>query len=217
MPKLARFLVAALAAAGAGAAAAAPCAGFSDVDDTSPFCPNVAWLKNRGITTGCTSSTYCPSAPVTRLAMAAFMNRLGAALTPQHLVVETTLGAVALDQAPIVCQTQSYAVSAFPRRAVVDLAFAGQAPSSVDVAADLVMNVNNAASWIQLTSLPSRGFLAAGQWGNVANLAVRDLDVGPSVKFGVRVSRVAGIGDLSAARCNLRVTIGSRDGAVPPY
>ena len=64
--------------------AAAPCAGFTDVDDTSAFCANVEWVKNRAITLGCTSATsYCPSDPVTRLQMAAFMNRLGTALEPR--------------------------------------------------------------------------------------------------------------------------------------
>ena len=37
---------------------AAPCGGFTDVDDTNPamrwgFCADVAWIKNRGVTSGC--------------------------------------------------------------------------------------------------------------------------------------------------------------------
>ena len=61
----------------APAAQAAPCAGFDDVDDASAFCGNVAWLKNRAITLGCTPATnYCPGAPVSRLAMAAFLKEL---------------------------------------------------------------------------------------------------------------------------------------------
>lgn len=59
------------------AAAAAPCAGFVDVDDTDQFCPNVTWMKQNGITLGCTATQYCPNDFVTRLQMAAFMNRLG--------------------------------------------------------------------------------------------------------------------------------------------
>jgi hypothetical protein len=51
---------------------ATPCAGFTDVDDTHGFCGNVAWIKNRGVTLGCTSTTlYCPDGNVTRLQMAA--------------------------------------------------------------------------------------------------------------------------------------------------
>lgn len=56
---------------------AAPCAGFTDVDDASGFCASVAWMKNRGITLGCTSTLYCPGDFVRRDQMAAFMYRLG--------------------------------------------------------------------------------------------------------------------------------------------
>ena len=51
----------------------APCAGFTDVDDSSSFCVNVEWIKNRGITLGCTATQYCPHDYVTRLQMAAFL------------------------------------------------------------------------------------------------------------------------------------------------
>ncbi len=62
----------------ASEAFAAPCAGFTDVDSTNPFCTEVAWVKNRGIALGCTTTTlYCPNDAVTRLQMAIFMYRLG--------------------------------------------------------------------------------------------------------------------------------------------
>ena len=70
-------LVALLAIVLSPAAFAAPCAGFTDVDATSPFCVNVAWMRNRGITLGLTPTLYDPNSPVTRLQMAAFMYRLG--------------------------------------------------------------------------------------------------------------------------------------------
>lgn len=68
-------------------AAAAPCAGFTDVEDTNPFCANVAWIKNRNITLGCSSATqYCPNDVATRLAMAAFLNRLGDVVLPPNVI-----------------------------------------------------------------------------------------------------------------------------------
>ncbi len=126
-------------------ALAAPCAGFTDVDDTSGFCPNVEWLKNRAITLGCTSTTvYCPNDPVSRLAMAAFMNRLGTALTPIQVRVDIAPGAVDLDANAVVCQTSDFAVPAgsFPRRAYVDLSFNGNATADVGLAADLVVSTD---------------------------------------------------------------------------
>ena len=65
---------------------AAPCAGFTDVEDTDPFCANVAWLKSRNVTLGCAVSLYCPNDAVNRLAMAAFLNRLGDTLVPPGIV-----------------------------------------------------------------------------------------------------------------------------------
>jgi hypothetical protein len=45
---------------------------------SSPFCPDVTWLKTYGVTKGCTDAThYCPTDNVSRLQMAAFMRRLG--------------------------------------------------------------------------------------------------------------------------------------------
>ena len=127
----------------APAALALPCAGFTDVDSTSAFCPNVEWIKNRGVTTGCTSSTlYCPTDSVSRLAMAAFMNRLGTALTPAMLRVDAAPGPVVLDSTPVVCQTTDFPATGFPRRVYVDLVFAGTAASAIDVGADLVQSVD---------------------------------------------------------------------------
>ena len=77
--------VALAAAAASPTTVAAPCGGFTDVDDTvvGPlFCQNVEWVKNRGVAAGCTATTYCPGVPTSRLAMAAFLNRLGDVLTP---------------------------------------------------------------------------------------------------------------------------------------
>ena len=45
---------------------AAPCAGFTDVDSSSLYCPNVEWIKNRLVTLGCAPNLYCPDAMVTR-------------------------------------------------------------------------------------------------------------------------------------------------------
>jgi hypothetical protein len=74
---LIRLLLAGLFAGLAPAAAAVPCAGFADVDSSSPFCASLTWLKNEGITVGCGDGTiYCPNDPVSRLGMAALLKRM---------------------------------------------------------------------------------------------------------------------------------------------
>ena len=47
---------------------------FSDIA-TSPFIDDIHWLFYEGLTVGCTASTYCPTANVTREQMAIFLDR----------------------------------------------------------------------------------------------------------------------------------------------
>jgi hypothetical protein len=212
------FVLAAAVAACSGAVSAAPCAGFTDVDSTDNFCPNVEWIKNRKVTFGCTATLYCPNEPVSRLQMAGFMNRLGTALTPQILQVNEVPGALDLDLSPVVCQTAPQSIADFPRRALIDATFSGTAATGVDVAMRVVWSVNGGASWQNVSSALGITFVPSSQWSSVSDLGTLDLGVGVTALFGVRVSRSgAGSVDLSGSRCLLRVSIGSRDGTTSPF
>ena len=228
MGQLRRLAMAALVGTGvllgAPAALSAPCAGFVDVDTSSGFCPNVEWLKNRQITLGCASppnppNSYCPNDGVTRLQMAAFMNRLGNALTPTQLRVDTAPGAINLDANLVVCQTGDFAVANYPRRAYVDLAFNGMAPSDVGLAADLAMSTDGGATWNNLNTVANRGSVAANQWGGLSDIAYVDLNVNQNVRWGVRMTRggIAGAANLSDSRCQLRALVYSRTGGASPF
>jgi hypothetical protein len=46
---------------------------FVDVPASSPFCPWVAELSRRGISSGCNPGNFCPSNPVNRAQMAVFL------------------------------------------------------------------------------------------------------------------------------------------------
>ncbi|HTS27202.1 MAG TPA: S-layer homology domain-containing protein, partial [Bryobacteraceae bacterium] len=48
---------------------------FTDVTPAYPFFPWIQKMKEQGITTGCTPTTYCPDTPVTRGQMAVFIIR----------------------------------------------------------------------------------------------------------------------------------------------
>ena len=199
---------------------AAPCAGFGDVASTDGFCANVEWIRNRGITLGCTSAPlYCPSGSVTRLQMAAFMNRLGTALTPTQLPVDVSPGTIDLDAGAVVCQTPVFPVSGFPRRAYVDVSFSGQASADVGLAADIVMTEDGGATWVNLNDVPNRGFVRANQWGAFADVGSVDLAVGDNVRWGMRMTRggLPGTADLANSRCRLRVLVFNRTGAASPF
>jgi hypothetical protein len=50
---------------------------FTDVPDSNTFHSQIGRVKGAAITTGCTATTYCPDANVTRGQMAAFLARTG--------------------------------------------------------------------------------------------------------------------------------------------
>ena len=210
-------LAASMACLIASPATAAPCAGFTDVDDASAFCSNVTWLKNRSITLGCTSATtYCPNDPVTRLAMAAFLNRLGTALTPVQLRVDEASGPIDLDASPVLCQTGDFLADDFARVAYANVKFSGNAAGDVGIAADLVVSSNAGTTWTPLNVFSSRGFVRANQWGMLTDLGLAHVASEQNVRFGLRVGRITGSADLAASRCELRVLVLGHDERMPP-
>ena len=48
---------------------------FTDVPASSPFCRWIEELERRGVVTGCTANTYCPTAPASREQMSVFVLR----------------------------------------------------------------------------------------------------------------------------------------------
>jgi hypothetical protein len=54
-------------------------AAFADVGPTHPFCPEITWMADEGISGGYADGRYQPAVPTTRQAMAAFLYRLAGA------------------------------------------------------------------------------------------------------------------------------------------
>lgn len=200
------------------AAASADCSTFTDVAGNSPFCANVEWLKNRDVTLGCAAGLYCAVNDVTRLAMAAFMNRLGTALTPIVIKREAQPGAVALTPASVACETSDYAVAKFPRRAYLDGVFMGQAANQTEFGADLVATLDNGDTWIDV-GVPGHATVAANQWANVRAIGSLDLWVGETVRFAFRVTPGGGAGGgaLTDSRCTIRAIVRSRSVVNSPF
>ena len=229
------------------AALAQTCAGFTDVPDdgTGPtaFCPSVEWLKNRAITLGCTSTTlYCPNNNVTRLQMAAFMNRLGTALTPQFLVRRQDggeLGAPNYSTAQTVCVTEpvapsatGYLVEGYPRTAIVTGLLNLFTPDGpFDIEAKLVFSTDNGVTWLPASPVARGGFAYGTLYQAVPgtgtlfappyDISLRpytffDLQVGSSYRFAIQGLRKAGTGDQATTYCELHVQIVNRNGSSPP-
>jgi hypothetical protein len=196
------------------------CNTFTDVDSGSVFCPNVEWLKNRQVTLGCTSATlYCPTDSVVRLSMAAFMNRLGTALTGAVQATEASPGAVSVGAGTVVCQTTGFVASGFARRAQVDAVFMGTAAAQTPFGADLVASFDAGATWAPLSGTASRSTIPAGRWANVRAVGSQDVAVGQTVRFGLLLTHggLAGTAALSDSRCNLRAVFGNRNSTFSPF
>ena len=217
---------------GAAPAVAAPCAGFTDVEDTNTtFCPSVEWIRNRGVTLGCTPTTYCPNDPVTRLQMAAFMRRLGDALQPAVKTLEANSGAINLDAAPTprICVTDDIDADPippalpgkpYPRRAFITATFTGQASAALQYKTDLQFSTDNGASWdfVWLNYL-NRDGTSSGHWVSSSFNGVVDLEPNQDYRFSVLISREAGggTGNFTASRCFVNVAVFSRTGSSSPF
>ena len=237
----------AFAAAAVSSTALAQCAGFTDVvdDGSGPtaFCPSVEWVKNRSVTLGCSSSTlYCPGNNVTRLQMAAFMNRLGTALTPQFIARMQTggeLGAPNYSSVQTVCATgpvapsaTGYLVSGYPRTAIVTGLLNLFTPDGpFDVEAKLVVSTDNGQNWAPATPVERGGFAYGSLYQTVPGTAAFfsppydislrpttffDLEVGSTYRFAIQGVRKAGTGAQATTYCELQVQIVNRNGTSSP-
>jgi alpha-tubulin suppressor-like RCC1 family protein len=187
----------------------AACADFLDVDSGDRFCPNVEWLRNRAVTLGCVVGVYCPSDLVNRLQMAAFLNRLGTALTQIVVRKAEVSGALDLAAKPIVCATSVLASAGYPRRAHLDGVVSVTGPDDLGLAVDLVTNIDNGITWQKVALHATRGDVSANRWRNLRALGHVDVAMGQTLRFGLIVSRAGlpGAATISDSTCNLRVRI----------
>jgi hypothetical protein len=222
MKKLLLVTSFAAASALAGAALAAPCAEFTDVDDTSSFCVNVAWMKNRAITLGCTSTTlYCPADAVSRLAMAAFMNRLGNTLATTKLFSDANPGPVTIQNGAygFVCLSTPHAPT-YEQSAIVHGSAWGLVNAPVTWTADLWYSIDGGASFAYMSNfIPSFNATQAGMTSGSA-FATMALTPGASYIFAIllreSVDAPAGTGNFTDVACHLMAEIGNRSTVAAP-
>jgi hypothetical protein len=162
---------------------------------------------------------YCPNDAVSRLAMAAFMNRLGTALTAIVLPQQAVTGALDPDASPVVCATTDRTETGFPRRVFLDGVFTATASADVGLAADPVISIDSGVSWLSLATQGQRGFVRANRWVNLRSLGSFDLPAGQKWRVGLRVSRggLPGAATLTDGSCNLRARIDNRNGELQPF
>ena len=223
-----KFALVVLASSAPGVASAQGCVGFGDIGAGDPFCPNVEWVKNRGVTLGCgDGSNYCPTDPVTRLQMAIFMNRLGTALTPgllygQDAVTQPTPLPQEQDNAIIMCATSPVAPASYPRKVLVNTMVSLQADgASATFRAFNLVAVNGAgATQLEPNRVAARGTAPPNGWTTVSLTEIMNLDPGNTYVFflGVRRDQISGQGGTANnIRCQLTATVMNRNGTASPF
>jgi hypothetical protein len=186
-------------------AIAGPCAGFTDVWYADPFCRSIEWARNRGVTHGCTATSFCPVATATRLQIVAMLSRLARSLEPEFLVGSAANPTAAATGGNIVCETPVYSVVGYPRIATVTAAMVRhRASTAVEVRTQLAMSIDN-RHWqdagelaAAATNLPNA---YATQWPAAPPIT---LDRGRWVTFGIRVT--AGVA-LAETACLLTMRL----------
>lgn len=211
--------------------------GFTDVLASNQFCPEVEWVRNRGITLGCgAGTTYCPNDSVTRLQMAIFLKRQGDRLTPTIIEpVPVSDSVTQLDLSPpggvVRCQTGDFVIAAdsYPRRAHFQGRMNLYNPSvSGQLITDMVYTVHDvgatpSTTWLQVPN--TAHFLAMYQGATFVPVhdvstypnGYMDLLVNKVYKFGMRVQRMTGTVSNVAVNCTNIVSIASRSGTARPF
>jgi hypothetical protein len=225
MTKIAAWLLTAISMLMAGAAFASPCAGFTDVDDTAvsaELCQSVGWVKNRGITTGCTSSTfYCPNNPVLRSQMALFMTRMGDKLTPVRYFVDQNPGSVTIQngQFGFVCPSASHTPQ-YEQHAVIHGNAWGLVNAPVTWSADVWYSTDGGATFAFATDfIPTFNATVTGMTSGSA-FAQLPLTSGTSYIFALLIREsidvTTGAGNFTDLACHLMVEIGNRTPTAAP-
>ena len=221
MSDVTKAILIALFASAPAAALAAPCAGFTDVDDSSPFCANVVWLKNRAVTAGCTATTYCPAESVNRLAMAAFMNRLGDKLSPVKLFSDQNPGPITIQNGSygFVCPSAPY-TPPFEQTATVHANAWGLVSGAVGWAADIWYSIDGGATFAFITNfIPQFSAPTAGMTSGAA-FATINLVPGKTYIFATLIRKAPdapnGPGNFTDLACHQMVEIMNRSTAAPP-
>lgn len=198
------FAVLALAGVSAQAWSISCVSPFVDVANSSSYCIAAQWLKQRGITTGCTDAThFCPSDAVTRAALALFLNRMGNVLAPT-ILHETE--PFASDTSLVACQTAPYAVNGYVRMATGNASTYFDPDTDGQARTRLVYSTDSGASWsnwagFYIPTSVSASLVSAASSTSPAAFFLP----GQDVIFGVQITPAPGVHVTGG--CEMRVRV----------
>jgi hypothetical protein len=197
----------------ASPARAQSCAGFNDVFVSDAFCTDVTWLKNGGVTLGCTGLSYCPTGNVTRAQMALFMRRLAEATFQDiNLVESSTPPSGQLAAGVSACTTQPLTIPASGlngRRVHINAIVSMRSNASADVRLSIVRSDDGGPFNIVEQSEFPIVTVPTGQWVMGAVMSQLDVAVAPgtSSRWRIDLQRAPGgsTGEITNLICQLKM------------
>ena len=183
---------------------------FTDVPNSSPYHAAISALKNAGITTGCTVTTFCPTDPVRRESMAAFLTRgLGRMTGTEFAFPEITEGS-AFATVSINTEGTAYLNA---RAAFYGLVLPGAEGESYLCEHLVYLSVDGS----DLFAHPgANGFTTADQAPINYQLTPIALDINPVVNAGAHTVSLVYYGDTGGS-CDFAVGRGSLTATVVPF
>jgi hypothetical protein len=142
------------------------------------------------------------------------MNRLGNVLTDAPFKVEQAFAGNP-DAGDVVCQTGDRPSANYERHVKLDAVLMGLGDGTNQIGVEFVASVDAGAIWISLAPAVAFGTVS-GRWANVRANADRDVGAGEVVRYGVRLSRIAGATGFSQAQCVVRLLTGNRNPSPAP-
>jgi hypothetical protein len=164
--------------------------------------------------------------------MAAFMNRMGKALSPEILKRNGSQAPATIpDASPslTVCITDDSTIAAYPRVALLNASFTGLADSgAVAYRAFWIYSTDSGATWTSIQEgAPSapinspRASSAANQWSGLPLNYALDVEPGLPIRFAIGILRdnllTGTTGNFAQTRCQLAATILNRNGTTSPF
>jgi len=195
---------------------------FSDVSAAATYCTNTEWLANRGITLGCTATTYCPNDPVTRASMALFMNRLADALIEPPVRIENNLGAfnlTALAINNVVCEANVLLAAGYPRSISMSTHVTMTSPNGfAAMGIQPLYSTDLGATWSFPNTYAQFVTFDSVYSGNASVPTTFTLPAGMPLRVGVGTFTNGGATLMaSGGRCHVLVQVQSRSGSASPF
>ncbi|HVF65270.1 MAG TPA: hypothetical protein VNE58_14860, partial [Casimicrobiaceae bacterium] len=124
---------------------------------------------------------------------------------------------------PVVCSTPTEAIVGFPRSFMAWGYLTAKGDLVEDVLVHFVRSTDGGMTWVPMNQIGTKLSLRSPVWNTATVIsapqpgAAFELNVGSNYRFGLRVTRIANLPNITAFHCHLIVELRNRQGATFPH